>query len=64
MLFKVPTNDMGTEANPEVLHIIARIQTPGENELDETKDEVVTREDKISEYPLQLLAIDKNKKGM
>jgi len=32
--------------------------------LDETKDEVVAKEDKGSESPLQMLAIDKNKKGM
>jgi len=64
VLFEVPTNDMGTKANLEVLRIVAGIHTHGDNELDEIKDEVVAREDEGNESLLQLLAIDKNKKGM
>lgn len=54
---------MGIEANPKVLHIIVGIQTPRNNDLNDTKDEVIAREDERNELPPWPPTIDKNKKG-
>jgi hypothetical protein len=51
MLFEVPTRNMGIEANHEVKHIIIGIQTPRDNDLNDTKDEAIVREDKGSQPP-------------
>jgi hypothetical protein len=61
MLSRVPTRDMGIEANLEVLQIIPRVQTLGDNDLDETKGEAVAREVNL---PFDHLPLTKIGKGM
>jgi hypothetical protein len=51
MFFKIPMRNRGTEANPKILCITAKIQTPVDNEPDKIEDEAIAREDKGSELP-------------
>jgi len=62
MLSGVPTKDMATKASHEVLHIIIRVQTSGNIDLEKNENEEITRAGNMEGGEVLSPPINKNRK--